>query len=237
MEELLEALARATGAMENPKFDSTNPHFRSKFASLAACEAVVRPKLAENGIMYRQTCQIDESGRPWLVTMAYGKGGEVEMSRVPLVLVANDPQKQGSALTYAKRYGLCAAFGLAGEEDDDGNAASAAPQPAQKAQKPSYKASTPPKPQSAPDGQAQAPQGQPQDGPTLTSGEMDTLRQCFVNYRDALGLDGNAALAKLLEETGIETFGEHMSQQEFQKAQIAMGRAIARASGATVVDG
>lgn len=237
MEELLEALARATGGMENPKFDSTNPHFRSKFASLAACEAVVRPKLAEQGVMYRQTCQVDESGRSWLLTVAYGKGGEVEMSRVPLVMVANDPQKQGSALTYAKRYGLCAAFGLAGEEDDDGNAASEPPQQPQRPQKPSYRASTPPKPQPAPDGQAQAPQGHPQDGPTLTSEEMDTLRQCFVNYRDALGLDGHAALAKLLADTGIEQFGEHMTQQEFTKAQIEMGKAIAKASGATVADG
>jgi len=122
MNELLDALAKAAGTMDNPKFDQTNPHFRSKFASLAACEAVVRPRLAAEGVMYRQTCMADEAGS-WLVTIGYGKGAEVELSRVPIVVVGNGPQAMGSSLTYAKRYGLCAAFGLAGEEDDDGNAA------------------------------------------------------------------------------------------------------------------
>lgn len=229
--DMLDALAKAAGAMENPKFDSTNPHFRSKFASLAACEAVVRPKLAEHGLMYSQTCEIDDEGRPWLVTSAYGRGGSVEMSRVPLVIVTNDPQKQGSALTYAKRYGLCAAFGLAGEEDDDGNAATEPPQTAQKPRKAQPKASTPPKPQS---GSGESP-ATPQ--PMLTEAEMDELRQCFVNYRDALGIDGHEALKRLLDETGIAEFGENMSQQDFTKAQIAMARAIARASGAVEVDG
>lgn len=45
------------------------------------------------------------------------------------------PQTAGSAITYARRYSLCAALGVAGEEDDDGNAAQHAPKP-QKPQKP-----------------------------------------------------------------------------------------------------
>lgn len=230
-ETLLDALAQAAGAMDNPKFDSTNPHFRSKFASLAACEAVVRPRLAEHGVMYRQTCARDEVGS-WLVTIAYGKGAEVEMSRVPLVMVASDPQKQGSALTYAKRYGLCAAFGLAGEEDDDGNAATEATRGAQKPRKQQPRASTPPKPQQ---GGIEAPVASQTDS-VLDPEDMDTLRQCFVNYRNALGVDGHEALSRLLDETGIERFGETMTYDEFQRAQIAMGKAIARASGAKVVE-
>lgn len=230
---LLDALAQAAGAMDNPKFDSTNPHFRSKFASLAACEAVVRPRLADHGVMYRQTCARDDGGS-WLVTIAYGKGEEVEMSRVPLVIVGSDPQKQGSALTYAKRYGLCAAFGLAGEEDDDGNAATEATRGAQKPRKqqPRASTSTPPKPQQA---STEAPVASDGDA-ALSADDMDTLRQCFVNYRNALGVDGHEALSMLLEETGIETFGETMTHDEFQRAQIAMGKAIARASGAKVVE-
>lgn len=230
-ETLLDALAAAAGAMDNPKFDSTNPHFRSKFASLAACEAVVRPRLAEHGVMYRQTCARDEAGS-WLVTIAYGMGAEVEMSRVPLVMVASDPQKQGSALTYAKRYGLCAAFGLAGEEDDDGNAATEATRGPQKPRKQQPRASTPPKPQQA---ATEAPVASQPDS-VLSEEDMNTLRQCFVNYRDALGVDGHEALQRLLAETGIETFGETMTYDEFQRAQIAMGKAIARASGARVVE-
>lgn len=231
MEQLLDALAKAASAMENPKFDSTNPHFKSKFASLAACEAVVRPRLAEQGLMYRQTCLADhEDGMTWLVTIVYGAGGEVEVSRVPLSITGNDPQKQGSALTYAKRYGLCAAFGIAGEEDDDGNAATERPQ---KPRKQPYKASIPQQVQSPATG---APMASHSDSDTITPAELDVLKQSFVNYRDAMGMTGNDALAKLLAETGIEQFGSNMTQREFQTAQIAMGKAIAQASGAKVVE-
>lgn len=181
--------------------------------------------------MYRQTCTKDDGGS-WLVTIAYGMGAEVEMSRVPLVMVGSDPQKQGSALTYAKRYGLCAAFGLAGEEDDDGNAATEDTRGAQKPRKQQPRASTPPKPQQ---GGTEAPVASKTDS-VLAPEDMDTLRQCFVNYRNALGVDGHEALQRLIDETGIESFGETMTYDEFQRAQIAMGKAIARASGAKVVE-
>ena len=113
------ALAKAAAQMPNPKFDSTNPHFKNKFASLKACDAAVKPHLAEHGLAYRQTAEGAE-----LVTYVYGED-TAEVSRVPLSIVS-DPQKQGSALTYARRYGLCAAFGLVGEDDDDGNGAAEA---------------------------------------------------------------------------------------------------------------
>ena len=35
----------------------------------------------------------------------------------------NNPQKMGSAITYARRYGLCSLLGICGEEDDDGQRA------------------------------------------------------------------------------------------------------------------
>lgn len=231
MEKLLEALARATGAMENPKFDSTNPHFKSKFASLAACEAVVRPRLAEQSLMYRQTCEVDDAGRAWVLTVAYGAGGEAELSRVPLVMVGNDPQKQGSALTYAKRYGLCAAFGLAGEEDDDGNAASERPETPQKPRRAAPKASVPPKAQSAPVASPDGPQG-------LSQESLAALRQGFVNYRDAMRLPSDEALQRLLSETGLTEFGSGMTEQEAGRAMAHMAKEIARVVGGAVeVDG
>lgn len=126
MSELYKALASAVAKMPNPKFDSVNPHFKNKFASLKACDAAVKPYLAEQGLAYRQTAEGSE-----LVTYVYGLDMELEVSRVPLVIVP-DPQKQGSALTYARRYGLCAAFGLVGEDDDDGNQAAEASKSAPK---------------------------------------------------------------------------------------------------------
>ena len=126
-------LASAAAGMSNPKFDSKNPHFNSKFASLGSCMATARAQLAARGIALRQSAEQDDRGT-WLVTFAYDGQDEKELSRVPLAVNA-DPQKQGSALTYARRYGICAAFGLVGEEDDDGNKAAEPPKPATPADK------------------------------------------------------------------------------------------------------
>lgn len=119
---ILGRLAKAVGEMQNPPLDSVNPHFKNKFSSLRAVSDAVRPALAANGLAYRQTPLTDESGT-WVVTVVYGSDGSIELARVPFTPQAN-PQQMGSALTYAKRYCLQAAFGLVGEEDDDGEAAS-----------------------------------------------------------------------------------------------------------------
>lgn len=119
---ILGRLAKAVGEMQNPPLDSVNPHFKNKFSSLRAVSDAVRPALAANGLAYRQTPLADESGT-WVATIVYGEDGSIELARVPYAPQSN-PQQNGSALTYAKRYCLQAAFGLVGEEDDDGEAAS-----------------------------------------------------------------------------------------------------------------
>lgn len=121
---LLGRLATAAGQMQNPPLDSVNPHFKNKFSSLRAVSDAVRPALAANGLAYHQTIVTDDGGAAWVVTFVYGADGSIELARVP-VTVQSNPQQMGSALTYAKRYCLQAAFGLVGEEDDDGEAASA----------------------------------------------------------------------------------------------------------------
>lgn len=48
--EISAALAAAQAEMKNPSFDSTNPHFRNKFASLAAIRNAVVPVFAKHGL-------------------------------------------------------------------------------------------------------------------------------------------------------------------------------------------
>jgi hypothetical protein len=63
------------------------------------------------------------------------ESGEYISQEFMLKCSKNDPQGMGSAITYAKRYGLQGAVGLP-SEDDDGNAASApAPKKPQMTQK------------------------------------------------------------------------------------------------------
>ena len=142
-------LVLACGEMQNPPLDSKNPHFGNRFASLLAVSNVVRPTLAKHGLAYRQSVE-EIAGHNYVFTYAYGfeqDGASVVekvLACVPITVVT-DPQKMGSALTYAKRYCLLAAFGLVGDEDDDAEAATApARKQAKNASKP--KAATPPKP-------------------------------------------------------------------------------------------
>jgi hypothetical protein len=66
---------------------------------------------------------MDDNGRMFVKTIVMHVSGEVLTSRTPIVSQdLTNPQKMGSGITYAKRYGLQAAFGLP-SEDDDGNKA------------------------------------------------------------------------------------------------------------------
>jgi hypothetical protein len=126
--DLVTALVAAQGNIKNPSLDSTNPHFRSKFASLGACVAAVKEPLLAEGLVVTQITgyKKHKSGGVSLEvdTWVLGHGGQLLLGTVPMPMPSK-PQEVGSAVTYARRYGICSAFGIVGEEDDDGNAANA----------------------------------------------------------------------------------------------------------------
>lgn len=125
-----ETLMRALLAVqaEAPKIskDSENKHFKSKFASLDAVMDAVGPILARHGLVWL-TLPGREDGEPVLAyKMVHAASGETLEGSMPLMLKTADPQGQGSALTYARRYSIMAVLGLVPEEDDDGNRAQSA---------------------------------------------------------------------------------------------------------------
>lgn len=123
MQKVAAALVAAQKAFGPALKSSSNPHFKSKYADLAACVEAVITGLHDNGIALVQRNLPCESG-VCVETVFVHESGET-MSSGPLHVPAakNDPQGYGSALTYARRYSLMAACGIA-PEDDDGNAAS-----------------------------------------------------------------------------------------------------------------
>jgi hypothetical protein len=131
--EMAEALAKAQAVMAGAKKDSTNPHFKNKYADLASVWDACRKPLTDNGLSVLQYTDIYE-GQTVLVTQLTHAGGGSVIGRLPLPAGKN-MQEMGSALTYARRYGLAAMVGVA-PEDDDGNAASAKPEPARTAAAP-----------------------------------------------------------------------------------------------------
>jgi hypothetical protein len=115
------ALAKAQAEMTNPAFDSTNPHFKSKYASLAAVRNGIIPILAKHGIACVQELLHDE-GKVGCATRLSCAGQWIEFAPFYLPPSKGDAQGYGSASTYARRYSLQAVAGVAGDEDDDGNA-------------------------------------------------------------------------------------------------------------------
>jgi hypothetical protein len=124
------ALAAAQAELTDPAKDSVNPHFKSRYADLATVLKTVRPVLAKHGIAVTQTTRVEDDGRVLLVTRLHWADEEI-VGYYPVSPTKNDPQGLGSAMTYARRYTLQAMVGVAADEDDDGNAASAKPSASQ----------------------------------------------------------------------------------------------------------
>lgn len=119
------ALAAAQMEMGPALKDSANPAFRSKYADLASVMQACMGALNKHGICVMQPTGEDEAGRYVKTILAHTSGETVEC-RVPLIVGKNDMQGYGSAVTYARRYGLMSMAGIA-PEDDDGNAAAKSP--------------------------------------------------------------------------------------------------------------
>ena len=123
---LAAALAKAQGTMKGAVKDSANPFFKSKYADLASVVEAIRAAFSANGLSYIQTVQSSELDEVRVETMILHSSGEwISCGVLALPVSKNDAQGYGSALTYARRYSLSAAVGVA-PEDDDGNAAVAA---------------------------------------------------------------------------------------------------------------
>lgn len=118
------AMAGAFAKIQAATKDSTNPHFKSKYADLGAVVEAIKPPLIEHELFFTQRSHPAENGVS-VETVLHHKSGE-QLSLGTLFVPANkqDAQGFGSALTYARRYGLMTAFGVPAE-DNDGNAASA----------------------------------------------------------------------------------------------------------------
>lgn len=140
MKNISTALAAAQANMGKALKQTDNPHFRRKYADLGNVMDACLPALNEAGIALIQPTGEDEHGRFVETTLIHGESGEMLSCRVPLIVEKNHMQGYGSAVTYARRYGLMAMAGIAPEDDDGDAAAKAAPNQEQKREKPDAEA-------------------------------------------------------------------------------------------------
>lgn len=122
LKDLAAALAKAQAKVKGAAKDSTNPHFRSKYADLESVWSACRGPLTENGLSVSQWPGRDADGCT-LTTLLLHSSGQWIKGTASTALSKNDAQGVGSALTYLRRYALAAVASVA-PEDDDGNAAS-----------------------------------------------------------------------------------------------------------------
>ena len=123
MQAIAAALVKAQKEFGPALKTATNPHFRSKYAALDACVEAVIDALNNNGIFLMQYTHPWEDGVIVETMFIHESGEHMSGGRLHVPASKQDPQGYGSALTYARRYSLQAACGIA-PEDDDGNAAS-----------------------------------------------------------------------------------------------------------------
>jgi len=124
MKEIATALVKAQKAFNPALKQSVNPHFKSRYVDLAGCVEAVIDALNDNGIYLLQKTYECENGIILETIFIHESGESIECGKLHFPAVKQDPQGYASALTYARRYSLMAACGIA-PEDDDGNKASA----------------------------------------------------------------------------------------------------------------
>ena len=116
--ELATALAKVQSKIEGAKMDGENPFFKAKYATLASVWDACRKPLTDNGLSVVQTCSIGDSEGLILDTTLLHISGQWISGELAVKPTKNDPQGIGSAITYARRYGLAAIVGICPEDDD-----------------------------------------------------------------------------------------------------------------------
>jgi hypothetical protein len=126
---LAKALAAAQNCIQGASKDKTNPHFKNRYADLASVWDACREALTANGLSVTQAAYsvpakfITDNGElydgeQWLLrTVLMHESGQWIAGSLPIYCGAN-MQQLGSAVTYARRYGLAAIVGVAPEDDD-----------------------------------------------------------------------------------------------------------------------
>lgn len=119
---LAPALLKAQKEMGVAIKDSKNSFFKSKYADLNSIIDASQNTLNNNGIMVIQPPNIlEHTGKSVIETILLHESGEYISSYTEVVCAKqNDPQALGSAISYARRYGLQSLV-LLKAEDDDGN--------------------------------------------------------------------------------------------------------------------
>lgn len=243
---LLAAFVKAQGEMKNPVFDSKNPLYGSRYASLPSVLNAVMPVLHKHGLGMMQMFGSPQNGISCRTILIHHETGEIfdcgEMSmpvfgkpkkETPDIEVKPDPQAFCSASTYIRRYTIQAICGVVGDEDDDGNKASgrtAEPEAPKSGPKPVSRPQRQAKPVEPPPAPPEQPAPAPTDGSPFAKNPDGWIAVCKKNPEigklfKALGL--NLHTGKTLWEkccTVENENGEIIPSDAFANTILAMAK-------------
>ena len=143
MKEISSALVKAQKEFGPALKSSTNPAFRSRYADLSACVEAVIDALNNNDIFLMQPTHECTDGVIVETIFIHSSGEQMSSGKLHVPATKHDAQGYGSALTYARRYSLMTACGIAPEDDDGNNASKPKAAPAKPAAAPAPAAKAP----------------------------------------------------------------------------------------------
>jgi len=112
------ALLAAQKKIGSASKDAVNPFFKSKYADLGAVMEACKEALNDNGISALQPVGTSEMGTTVETILLHESGEWISDTMTVSVKQSNDPQAQGSAITYARRYSLQSMMFIPAEDDD-----------------------------------------------------------------------------------------------------------------------
>lgn len=115
-----------TGKVRGSTKDGKSYEYSYSYADIADVISAIAPVLSKHGIGYIQPTYLTDTGI-FICTRLIHSSGQWMESDYPVSGVTGDHQKMGGAMTYARRYSLCAIVGVAAEEDTDGDGADRVP--------------------------------------------------------------------------------------------------------------
>lgn len=116
------AMAKAFADISGAPRTKENSHLRYKYADLQSIIEAIKPHISKHGLWFYQTVHTVEGHAAIETVIVHESGENLSCGIIKIPILKNDPQGYGSALTYARKYSLSAAFGVA-QDDDDGEAA------------------------------------------------------------------------------------------------------------------
>lgn len=121
IDKLFAAMSKFTQQVEQPSKDGVNNHTKAKYVKLEGVVGAIKSGMVDTGLSYIQApiSGTDFVGASTIIT--HMSGQFIKFPAFGFTFKTNKPHDVGAYMTYARRYSLTAAFGLASDEDDDGN--------------------------------------------------------------------------------------------------------------------